>query len=216
MRTDLSGTGFRPLCLSREKFQLVFGAVVAVMLLAGCSGSGGNEGPGVDSVEGSTGTAGNAESRTGVGSDAKPDDSESGRPQRRMDTSVAEEVRMSQGYFQCLKSHGVKIGKIVPNSKMEGVDPNLLGGPSVDVSVEHPDAEKKCLGKKPLPPAETDPERNPNYLSDFAEYIQCMNVKGLKVDPLPNGEGWNYKAGTTPPRNADQIDQECLIEAFSE
>ncbi|MGC4971225.1 hypothetical protein [Streptomyces globisporus] len=214
MRTDLSGTGFRPLRLSREKFQLVFGAVVAVMLLGGCSGAGGNEGPGVDSVEGSTGTAGKAESRAGDGSDAKSDDSESGRPQRRMDTSAAEEVRMSQGYFQCLKNHGVKIGKI--GSKVEGVDPDLLGWAGVDVSVDHPDAEKKCLGKKPLPPPETDPKRNPNYMSDYAEYIQCMNAKGLKVDPLPSGEGWNYKAGTTPPRNADQIDQECMIEAFSE
>ncbi|MCY1649544.1 MULTISPECIES: hypothetical protein [Streptomyces] len=214
MRTDLIGTGFRPLCLPRERLLLVSGAVAAVMLLAGCSGSDVNEEPGVDSVDRSTGTAEKAESGSGGGADADVDDSEAGRPQRRMDTSAVEELRMSQGYFQCLKSHGVRIGEI--GSKVEGADPDLLAWPGVDVSVEHPDAEKKCLGKKPLPPAETDPERNPNYMSDYAEYIQCMNEKGLKVDPLPNGEGWNYKAGTTPPRNADQIDQECMIEAFSE
>ncbi|EGX59968.1 hypothetical protein SZN_09948 [Streptomyces zinciresistens K42] len=130
-----------------------------------------------------------------------------------MDTSAVEEVRMSQGYFQCLKENGVQIMKI--GSKLEGGDPELLGWPGGDVSVDNPEAEKKCLGKKPLQPPETDPKKNPNYMGDYADYIDCMNGRGLKVEPLPNGEGWNYKAGATPPRNADQIDQECMIEAFS-
>ncbi|MFG3162491.1 hypothetical protein ACGFY8_21805 [Streptomyces sp. NPDC048232] len=210
----MSGTGFRSSSFSREKLLLITGAVAAVMLLTGCSGSDRSEEPGVDSVDRSTGTAGKAESGSGDGADAKVDDPEAGRPQRRMDTSAVEEVRMSQGYFQCLKENGAKVGKI--GSKLEGGDPELLGWPGVDVAVDHPEAEKKCLGKKPLPPRETDPERNPDYMSDYADWIECMNDKGLKVDPLPNGEGWNYKAGTTPPRNEDQIQQECMIEAFSE
>ncbi|GAB2958288.1 hypothetical protein [Streptomyces heilongjiangensis] len=213
MRVDTGSTGFRSLSLSREKFLLVSGAVMAVMLLAGCSGAGGDGEPGVDSVDGSTGTAEKTESRRGDGGDGKVDDSESGRPQLRLDTSAVEEVRMSQGYFQCLKSQGVTIGKI--GSKLEGVDPDLLGWPGGNVSVDHPDAEKKCLGKKPLQPPETDPKSNPHYMSDYADWIECMNGKGLKVDPLPNGEGWNYKAGTTPPSNSEQISQECMIEAFS-
>ncbi|MFJ9882253.1 hypothetical protein ACIQRN_22355 [[Kitasatospora] papulosa] len=214
MRFDSSSTGFRALSLSRGKFPLVSGAVIAVTLLAGCSGAGGREGSGVDSVDKSTGTAEKGESGSGDGADAKVDDSEAGRPQLRMDTSAVEEVRMSQGYFRCLKEHGVKVGKM--GSKLEGGDPELLAWPNGDMAVDHPEAEKKCLGKKPLQPPETDPKKNPDYMSDYADWIQCMNAKGLKVDPLPNGEGWNFKAGTTPPRNADQISQECMIEAFSE
>jgi hypothetical protein len=215
MRVDSSSAGFRPLSLSREKFLLVSGAVIAVTLLAGCSGAGGNEGPGVDSVDKSTGTAEETESRRGDGADSESDDSESGRPQLRMDTSNLEELRMSQAYFQCLKDHGVKVGK-GSTSKLDGKASDLLWWPSVDTAVDHPDAEKTCLGKKPLQPSETDPKKNPNYMGDYTDWIGCMNKKGLKVDPLPNGEGWNYKAGTTPPRNEDQIQQECMIEAFSE
>ncbi|KOV19204.1 hypothetical protein ADK58_35945 [Streptomyces sp. XY152] len=131
-----------------------------------------------------------------------------------MDTSALEELRMTQGYLQCLKDQGVRVDKGVTKLGEEAVD--LLWWPNEDTSVEHPDAEKKCLGKKPLQPSETDPKRNPNYMADYADWIECMNDRGLKVDPLPNGEGWNYKAGTTPPRNEDQIQQECMIEAFSE
>ncbi|GAA4942843.1 hypothetical protein GCM10023238_05900 [Streptomyces heliomycini] len=54
-------------------------------------------------------------------------------------------------------------------------------------------------GEEAPPALETDPKRNPNYMADYADWIECMNGRGLKVDPLPNGEGWNYKAGTTPP-----------------
>ncbi|MEW2112299.1 hypothetical protein [Streptomyces albidoflavus] len=214
MRVDSSSTGLRPLSLFREKFLLVSGAVIAVTLLAGCSGAGENERPGVDSVEGPTGAAEKSESRRGSGAGSEPGDSESGRPQLRMDTSALEELRMSQGYFQCLKDQGVKVSK--GGSKLEGGDPDLLWWPNGDVAADHPDAEKKCLGKKPLQPPETDPKKNPNYMGDYADWIDCMNKKGLEVDPLPNGEGWNFKAGTTPPRNADQIQQECMIEAFSE
>ncbi|MER6229151.1 MULTISPECIES: hypothetical protein [Streptomyces] len=214
MRTVMGGTGFRSLRLSREKLLLVSGAMAAVMLLASCSGSGGKDEPGVDSVDRSTGTAGKAESGSGDGADAKADDPEAGRPQLRMDTSAVEEVRMSQGYFRCLKDHGVMVGKMGP--KLEGGDPELLAWPNGNMAVDHPEAEKKCLGKKPLQPPETDPKQNPNYMGDYADWIRCMNEKGLKVDPLPNGGGWNYKAGTTPPSDADQIQQECMIEAFGE
>ncbi|MBM7438655.1 hypothetical protein [Streptomyces sp. HB132] len=210
MRKVVAGTGFHSLSISREKLWIASGAVVAVMLLAGCSGSDGNKEPGVDSVEESTGT----ESRSGDGADAEVDDLESGRPQLRMDTSAIEELRMTQGYLQCLKDQGVKVSK--GGTKLEGGDPDLLWWPNGDMAADHPDAEKKCLGKKPLQPPETDPKKNPNYMGDYADWIACMNKKGFKVDPLPNGGGWNYKAGTTPPRNADQIDQECMIEAFSE
>lgn len=60
------------------------------------------------------------------------------------------------------------------------------------MAVDHPEAEKKCLGKKPLQPPETDPKKNPDYMGDYAEWIQCMNAKGLKVDPFPT-----VRVGTT-------------------
>lgn len=182
-------------------------AVLAVTLTAGCSSGADAETSeaGVDSVAESVGDAKG-------GSSKSPADSDAGRPRIRLDTTQLEEIRMYQGYLRCLKDHGVPIYS--KGNKMPEADPGTLWFPNMDVAKERPEVEKACLGKKPLHPPELDPQKNPDYMDDYSEWIACDNRRGLKVDPLPDGGGWNYKPGTTPPRNADQIDKECMIEAF--
>lgn len=185
----------------------VAGTVFA--LVSGCSdGSGAQESEvaSVDSVD--SGKPG------GSGSPATAE-AEAGRPQLRLDTTIEEEVRMYQGYLRCLKDQGVDIPRSGGKGG-EGIDPNSLWFPGVNVAEEHPAAERKCLSKKPLPPPESDPKKNPNYMADYREWIECNNRRGFEVDPLPDGSGWNYREGGNIPDNADRIDSECQIEAFSE
>ncbi|MEV0225704.1 hypothetical protein [Streptomyces sp. NPDC050704] len=184
-------------------------AVLAVTLLTGCSGGDAEgQGDGVVSVPESDGGG-----KGGSTKSPAADDSESGRPQIRMDTTQVEEVRMYQGYLRCIKDRGVSVGS--PGNKMPEADPESLWFPGIDVAKERPEVEKACIGKKPLHPPELDPKKNPDYMDDYSKWIACNNRRGLKVEPLPDGGGWNYKAGANPPRNEDQINQECMIEAFS-
>ncbi|WP_432119844.1 hypothetical protein [Streptomyces sp. bgisy032] len=182
----------------------VAGAVSA--LVSGCSDGSGAQESEVASVD--SGKRGGSRSSAAA-------EAEAGRPQLRLDTTIEEEVRMYQGYLRCLKDQGVDI----PRSGGKGgedIDPNSLWFPGVNVAEEHPAAERKCLSKRPLPPSETDPKKNPNYMADYREWIECNNRRGLAVDPLPDGSGWNYREGGNIPDNADRIDSECRIEAFSE
>ncbi|MEV8129077.1 hypothetical protein AB0P07_34390 [Streptomyces sp. NPDC085944] len=192
-----------------EKNLLLCGAVLALTLITGCSSGGDaeSEKDGVASVTEPGGAKGGAAKRP------ETDDSDSGRPQIRLDTTQVEEIRMYQGYLHCLKDHGVPISS--KGSKMPEADPGSLWFPSINVAEERPEAEKACLGKRPLPPPELDPKKNPDYMDDYSKWIACDNRRGLKVNPLPDGGGWNYKPGATQPRNADEIDKECMIEAFS-
>ncbi|MER5427704.1 hypothetical protein [Streptomyces sp. NPDC002588] len=185
-------------------------AVLAVTLITGCSSGGDAEGKddGVVSVAESDGGGKSTATKSPAA-----DDSESGAPQIRLDTTEVEQIRMFQGYLRCLKDHGVPISG--PGNKMPEAAPGTLWFPGIDVAKERPDAEKACHGKRPLPPPELDPKTNPDYMDDYTKWIECDNRRGLKVNPLPDGGGWNYKAGATQPRNEDQIDKECMIEAFS-
>lgn len=198
---------FRARRLRRAALVLaVTGATFA--LASGCSDGGGAEDSEVASVETGKEDGGGSTAAAEAGAEA-------GRPQLRLDTTLEEEVRMYQGYLRCLKDQGVDI----PRSGGKGgedIDPNSLWFPGENVAEEHPAAEKKCLSKRPLPPSELDPKKNPNYMTDYREWIECNNRRGLEVDPLPDGSGWNYKDGGNVPENAEQIDSECRIEAFSE
>jgi hypothetical protein len=194
-----------------KKFLFVSCAVLAVTLITGCSG--GDTQSQEDGVASVPKPGGGGGGKGGASKSRAADDSESGRPQIRMDTTDAEEIRMYQGYLHCIKDHGVPVGS--PGNKMPEADPGTLWFPGIDVAKERPEVEKACIGKRPLQPPELDPKKNPDYMDDYSKWIACDNRRGLKVDPLPDGGGWNYKSGVTQPRNADQIDQECMIEAFS-
>ncbi|MFE1511043.1 hypothetical protein [Streptomyces sp. NPDC058726] len=180
-------------------------------LASGCSGASEGDAAGARDSE----VASVASGKPGGDKKEAADKSEAGRPQIRLDTTIEEEVRMYQGYLRCLKDHGVDIGR-AGGKGGDQIDPNSLWFPGIDVAEELPEVEKKCLSKKPLTPPELDPKRNPKYMEDYHEWIECNNRRGLKVDPLPDGSGWNFKEDGEIPDNADQIDSECEYEAFSE
>jgi hypothetical protein len=185
-------------------------AVLAVTLITGCSGEDvESQKDGVASVTESGGGG-----KGGATKSPAADDSESGRPQIRLDSTETEKLRMYQGYLRCLKDHGVTIAP-AGDKFADWADPGSLGYPGEDVAKEHPEAERACLEKKPMQPPELDPKKNPDYMNDYRKWIECDNRRGLKVDPLPGGSGWNFKPGVTQPGNADQIDEECMREAFS-
>jgi hypothetical protein len=198
---------------SGKKLLFLSCAVVAVALLTGITGcSGGDAGGQEDGVASVTESGGGGQG--GATRSPAADASESGRPQIRLDSTDAEELRMYQGYLRCLKDRGVDIAP-AGDKFADWADPGSLGYPGEDVAKEHPEVERACLGKKPMQPPELDPKKNPDYMNDYHEWIECNNRRGVKVDPLPDGSGWNYKPGANPPGNADQIDQECMREAFS-
>ncbi|MHC3472664.1 hypothetical protein ACYF6T_28775 [Streptomyces sp. 7R007] len=208
MRKNSGRPGLGPDCPAK-KIVFLSCVVLAVTLITGCSkGDAESQEDGVASV-----TESGGDGKGGAAESPAADDSDSGRPQIRLDTTDVEELRMYQGYLRCLKDHGVTIKPI--GDKIPDADPGSLGWPGEDVAKEHPEAEKACLGKKPMQPAELDPKKNPDYMDDYSKWIACDNRRGLKVDPLPDGGGWDYKPGATQPGNADQIDQECMQEAFS-
>lgn len=190
---------------------LAVGALLGVSLLGSltaCGGSGSGGGsdskPDVASVDKSEGGGGKGGSK---GEDAG--DGEAGRPQIRLDTSDEEVERMWQAYFACAKENGMPMGK---KTKPDGTSILAPSGNADKKTEKKIDAN--CDGKKPLQPPETDPEKNPDYMDDFRAWITCMNDKGMKVEGLSDGSGWNYTSDNQPANEAE-ISKDCEIEAFS-
>ncbi|MBA5220833.1 MULTISPECIES: hypothetical protein [Streptomyces] len=193
--------------MPKKKLLLLTCAALLAAAAVGCSSghTGGRD-------EGVVSTAESGGGKGGATKGPSADPAEAGRPQLRLDTTPLEELRLYQGYLHCIKDRGVDVGR--GTQKMPEADPKMLWFPGIDVAEERPEVEKACIGKKPLTPPETDPKRNPHYMDDYNEWIACDNRKGFKVEPLPDGGGWNYAPHATPPRDADRIDQECMREAF--
>ncbi|WP_259471722.1 hypothetical protein [Streptomyces shenzhenensis] len=189
--------------------------MTALLLVTGCS-------TGSDSSDKSGGQDDDVASVSdpGGGNKKKPSggaDSASGAPQVRLDTTETEKLEMFQPYLSCLKDNGVPIQRAGGGTNAAGKiagDPSQYWYPGVDVS-KYPAAEKKCGGKRPLPPPELDPRTNPDYLDQFRAQIECLNREGLKVDGLPDGSGWNYR-GESSLSAAEQgrIENKCRMEAF--
>ncbi|MFE7977347.1 hypothetical protein [Streptomyces shenzhenensis] len=189
--------------------------MTALLLATGCS-------TGSDSSDRSGGQDDDVASVSdpGGGNKKKPSggaDSASGAPQVRLDTTETEKLEMFQPYLSCLKDNRVPIQRAGGGTNAAGKiagDPSQYWYPSVDVS-KYPAAEKKCGGKRPLPPPELDPKTNPDYLDQFRAQIECLNREGLKVDGLPDGSGWNYR-GESSLSAAEQgrIENKCRMEAF--
>ncbi|MCZ7376294.1 hypothetical protein [Micromonospora sp. WMMC250] len=138
-----------------------------------------------------------------------------GRPQLRLDTTDEEETQLWETYKICLHEHGVK--------KNEGRAPGPTGsgtGLSLDQSGEPKAAYVACAGKMPLQPPELDRDRNPNYVSQWNDYVQCLRGHGLKIHSLPDGSGWTYDDGVADPTNGlegaamAKLERDCTMEIF--
>lgn len=173
------------------------GTAAALSLLAACGGDGHTESKdkGVASI-----------TRPSVSRSPTPDaSSESGRPQLRLDTSPAEQERLTGIYLNCLRDHGVP-GGYKPGSRQwyPGGSPGRNSA-----------ARKACLPELPLQPPELNPATNPHYLDDFREYIRCLNAGGLKVKGLPDGSGWNYDGPLTLSESEQaDLDRRCTLKAY--
>ncbi|MCX4911220.1 hypothetical protein [Streptomyces sp. NBC_00878] len=218
----MTNSAIRSSATVRAPRRFIMAAICAVAVSAlatGCSSDSAakdkssGKGDGVASVSDPSGKG--KEKGTSSGSGAAGKDA----PQIRLDTTEPEKLAMYQPYLSCLKSNGVPVEKAGiggpnANGKFSG-DPSQLWYPSADVS-DYPKAVQACTGKEPLYPPELDPKKNPHFMDDFRKQIECMDGRGLKVDPLPDGSGWNYGEGGSSLSTAEttRIEHECQMEAF--
>ncbi|MFF3248736.1 hypothetical protein ACFYWY_34515 [Streptomyces sp. NPDC002870] len=131
--------------------------------------------------------------------------------QLRLDSSEEEKRLIHNAWSTCLKKNGV------PTYAKQENGPDPGGGEWIWPEFKSPamrGAAEKCKSKKPLQPPELVKEKNPNYMDDFREWLQCMDKRGVKTNAIADGSGWNY-VGTQPP-NAYEIEEECKVEAFSD
>ena len=93
-------------------------------------------------------------------------------------------------------------------------------GLSLDQSGEPKAAYVACANKLPLQPPELDPEKNPNYVSQWNDYVQCLRGRGMKIHSLPDGSGWTYDDGVADPAGGLRVppwtaaERECTMEIF--
>ncbi|MGC4814269.1 hypothetical protein ACLQ29_27380 [Micromonospora sp. DT228] len=138
-----------------------------------------------------------------------------GRPQLRLDTTEEEEEQFWMTYNICLRDHGVQENK-GRSAGAAGDGPGL----SLDQSGEPKAAYVACANKLPLQPPELDRDKNPNYVSQWNDYVQCLRGRGMKIHSLPDGSGWTYDDGVANPSNGldgpalTKVDKECTMEVF--
>ncbi|MFD0746059.1 hypothetical protein ACFQ1L_32600 [Phytohabitans flavus] len=129
----------------------------------------------------------------------------------RLDSTDEEENAMWEAYRICLHDHGVKENK----DRAAAVGPGH--GLILDQSGEPKEAYVACANKLPLQPPELDPDKNPNYVSQWNDYVQCLRGRGMKVHALPDGSGWTWDDGVTssPPQDVQiKAEKECTMEIF--
>ncbi|MFC4502396.1 MULTISPECIES: hypothetical protein [Streptomyces] len=176
-------------------------AILALATLTACGGDA-DSGTGVASIT-ETGT-GTASSDKAQGKQSK--DPEAGRPQLRLDTSEEEENRLFNIWSACIHEHGVPMQDIVKDGKNVPDQTHRA----------YPAAAKACIGKLPVGPPELDRAKNPHYMDDFRAEIACMHEAGVKVEPMPDGEGYTWPSGEINVPNLPDLEKRCRIEAFSD
>ncbi len=199
--------------MTNSTHRLAAGIAAVTLLAVALTGCGG----GASSADESTAsgdvaslvTASASASATSAGGAAN------GRPQLRLDTTDEEEQQLWQTYQICLHEHGVKLNT--------GQAPGATGdgtGLSLDPSGEPKAAYVACANKLPLQPPELDREKNPNFASQWNDYVQCLRGRGLKVHSLPDNSGWTYDDGVADPTNGldeaaqAKADKDCTKEEF--
>ncbi|MEW2428396.1 hypothetical protein AB0877_10320 [Micromonospora sp. NPDC047644] len=185
-------------------------ATVLVAALAGCGGGGDAD------KDTASGTGEVASLTTPSASASATGTTVSGRPQLRLDSTDEEENQLWGLYNICLHDNGVKLndGRSRPGPVGDGT------GLSLDQSGEPKAAYVACANKLPLQPPELDPDKNPNYVSQWNDYVQCLRGRGLKIHSLPDGSGWTYDDGVADPTNGlegaamDKVERDCTMEIF--
>ncbi|MET8277603.1 hypothetical protein [Micromonospora sp. NPDC005174] len=177
-------------------------------VLAGCGGEKSDAGGTADVASLATGSAAPSASASAAAAAA------AGRPQLRLDMNEDEKQRLWNTYNYCLRDHGVK-----ENKERSAGAPKGSGIISLDQSGEPKAAYVACADKLPLQPPELDEEKNPNYVIQWNDYVQCLRGRGMKIHSLPDGSGWTYDdvedaTGGLVGAAYDKADKECTMEAF--
>ncbi|MET7487259.1 hypothetical protein [Streptomyces sp. NPDC005538] len=179
--------------------------ISALVALTGCGGGKAKD-DGVASINDPSGSGASAKASA---------DTDSGRPQLRVDTSDEEATRLFAVWTACLHDKGV------PGAHKPGAGNTwFIDGPAT----KYPAQYKACLSKQPLQPPEEDPDKNPHYVDDFRAWVKCMNDKGMKVHMIPDHSAgrdafsWTYNEGYVPTVSEAEgykIQDDCKRKAFS-
>ncbi|MCX5070698.1 hypothetical protein OOJ91_33170 [Micromonospora lupini] len=182
-------------------------------VLAGCGGATSDAGTG--STAGSTADVASLATASAAPGVSASGAAGTGRPQLRLDMNEDDKQRLWNTYDYCLRDHGVK-----ENKERSAGAPRGSGIISLDQSGEPKAAYVACADKLPLQPPELDEEKNPNYVSQWNDYVQCLRGRGMKIHSLPDGSGWTYDDGVADPSGGlkgaayDKAEKECTMEAF--
>jgi len=175
-------------------------AASLTVALAGCSQ--GTEAPGVATLASAAPTV-----KAGQAQSTSVTPAQDQRPQLRLDTSEAERQRLFAAYDDCLVGHGVKV-VAVREAAPAGAKRRL------DDSGEPKSAYLACANKLPQQPRELDPDANPKFAEQWNDNVRCLRKHGIKVHVTAPGE-WTYDdSDFVIPPNQDQIEQQCVQEAF--
>ncbi|MDG4759551.1 hypothetical protein [Micromonospora sp. WMMD710] len=191
------------------------GLVVLTLLAAVLSGCGGATSD-ADADAGSTADVASLATASVAPSASASGAAATGRPQLRLDMTDDETNRLWNTYNICLRDNGVKENKV----RMEAAAAEGSNVISLDQSGEPKAAYVACANKLPLQPPELDEERNPNYVSQWNDYVQCLRGRGMKIHALPDGSGWTYDDGVADPTGGldapamEKAEKECTMEAF--
>ncbi|GAB3955802.1 hypothetical protein [Micromonospora vulcania] len=198
---------------ARRSHRITLAAVTLLATaLTGCGGeapAAGGTAPGGTGDVASLATASAGPSATTAGGTA------TGRPQLRLDMTDEEEQNLWETYKICLHDHGVQ-----ENKGRSAAAAGSGKGLSLDDSGEPKAAYVACANKLPLQPPELDRDKNPNYVSQWNDYVQCLRGRGLKIHSLPDGSGWTYDDGVANPTGGlsaeaqAKADKDCTMEIF--
>jgi len=127
------------------------------------------------------------------------------RPQLRLDTSDEERNRLFTAYDDCLVGHGVKVVLDQPGP---------VGARRLDDSGEPKAAYTACANRLPLQPPELDEDLNPKFAEQWNDNVRCLRKHGFKVHVTEPGS-WTYDSSdVVTPADGDQIEKDCMREAF--
>jgi hypothetical protein len=184
-------------------------AALTVIALTACGSGGQDGGAGTRSVASLPTPAGQRPSSTGSASSGPaglegvtiPDNA-----------SPAVRNRIQDAWASCMEAHGDHHFVDKPG----GPGGFLTTTDTMNQMVsEFPAAVQACRSLQPHSPWQELPQYNPNYQRDFAQWVNCLNAKGLPVKAVPGG--WTYN-GTSSLSQAQQekVTVDCEIQAFHE